>query len=122
MGSNERIARYTDEELREMVRCGEDRTDWARIDAMTPEEIKANVDVEDEGDFSQVDPDDYIIGYPHPPREVTLRIDGDILDWFAAHHEHGLDRDINQVLRRHVEAHKRQALKEAQEAAARVAR
>ena len=122
MEKNERIVRYTAEELDEMVRRGEDRTDWARLDAMTPEEIEANVDAEDEGNFEYDNPDNYIIGTPLPLRDVTLRIDGDILDWFAAHAKRGLDRDVNQVLRRHVEGRKRQELMESKEAALRKAR
>jgi hypothetical protein len=38
--NEENIKRYTAEELQEMIRRGEDQTDWAKVDAMTEEEIE----------------------------------------------------------------------------------
>ena len=39
MTKNERIVRYTAEEIDEMLRRGEDETDWAKVYAMTEEEL-----------------------------------------------------------------------------------
>ena len=37
------IVRYTAEELDEMRRRGEDKTDWAKVDAMTEDELEASI-------------------------------------------------------------------------------
>ena len=49
MQNGERIVRYTADELDEMLRRGESQTDWARVDAMTEEELEASIDHEEEG-------------------------------------------------------------------------
>ena len=107
MQSNERIVRYTAEEIDEMVRRGESKTDWARLDAMTEEELEASIDWEEEGEF---DSSTVIDGIPGPKRELTVRLDGDIIDWFEAQ---GADYQtrMNAVLRRYVEAQKAEARK-----------
>jgi hypothetical protein len=51
MQNSESISRYTAEELREMRAAGLSQTDWARIDAMTEEELEASIDHEEEGEF-----------------------------------------------------------------------
>ncbi len=43
----EDIVRYSDEEIRRRVRRGETKTDWARINGMTEEEIERNALEED---------------------------------------------------------------------------
>jgi len=39
----ESITSYTAEEIETMIARGQDRTDWARIDAMTEEELEAAI-------------------------------------------------------------------------------
>ena len=53
---NERFVRYTAAKLDEMIAHGEDRTDCARVAALTADEIEAAIDYEDEGvpDWSTV--------------------------------------------------------------------
>lgn len=48
---DENIRRYTIEEIEAMIARGEDRTDWARVRAMTDEEIEAAIkdDPDEEG-------------------------------------------------------------------------
>ncbi len=50
MQKSERIVRYTKDELDEMLRRGEDRTDYARFDAMTEAELEASIDHDEEGE------------------------------------------------------------------------
>ncbi len=50
MQKSKGIVRYTADELDEMLRRGKDRTDWARVDALTEEELEAAID-HDEGTF-----------------------------------------------------------------------
>ncbi len=67
MKKNERVVRYTAEEMEEMVRRGESQTDWDRVRALTDEEIEASIDFEDEAtfDFSEAIP-----GLPPEVREA----------------------------------------------------
>ncbi len=106
MAKNERIVRYTADELEEKLRRGEDRTDYARLDAMTEEELEASIDFEDEGEF---DWDNAFAGLPGPKQQVTVRLDRDVIDWFKRQGR-GYQTRMNAVLRSYVDAQKRQEL------------
>ncbi len=103
MRKNERIVRYTAEEIDEMIRRGEDRTDWARVDALTEEELEASIDHEEEG---EVDWSTLQAGIPGPQRQLTVWLDADVVEWFKAQGA-GYQTRINDVLRSYVEAHKK---------------
>jgi len=94
------IVSYTSDELREMRERGEDLTDWERVKSLTDEEIEAATDYEDEGEF---DWDNVIVGIPMPKRQITLRLDGDIIDAFKVQGS-GYQTRINNVLRSYVNA------------------
>lgn len=98
------IVRYTSEELDEMLRRGEDRTDDARLDAMTDEELEASIDFEEEGepDWSTV-----YVGLPPLPGLRAIQIDAALVAWFEAQGPDYQNR-INAALRAHVEAQERQ--------------
>lgn len=98
--------RYSADEIDEMRRRGESRTDWARVDARTQEEVEAAIDREDEGKF---DWDRAMIGFPSPKRQVTVRFDGDLIEWFKARGP-GYQTRMNAVLRGYVGAQKRAEL------------
>jgi len=73
------IVSYGAEELRSLRDRGEDPTDWARLNAMTEEELEASIDKEDEGDFEGA------VGFPGFPgimRETTLLINDEVIQWF----------------------------------------
>lgn len=105
---NERIVRYTGEEIDEMIRRGEDQTDWERVRALTPEEIEASIDFEDEGyfDLSQ----GYATsGQPLGRRESAgPRIDAELLAWFNRRGPERAD-EINDVLRAYIAEQERKA-------------
>ena len=82
-----------------MVRRGEDETDYAYLDAMTEEELEASIDHEEEEGFGS---GLMIQGFPSAKREVTVEIDGDLIDWFDDPDE-GPGPRINAVLRGYVE-------------------
>jgi uncharacterized protein (DUF4415 family) len=98
MRRNGTIVTYTAEELAEMIRRGEDRTDWARVRAMTDEEVEANAEADEDsqGEWTPV-PDALAIAFPH----TVVRLDIDVVDWFAAQ---GPDyiRRMNDVLRAYI--------------------
>jgi uncharacterized protein (DUF4415 family) len=100
MQKKERTVRHTPEEIEEMRRRGEDRTDWAKVDAMTETDIDR---------LTKDDPDETIewgqwqVGMPLPKRHVSLRIDADVLDWFKRQGR-GYQTRINAVLRAYMSA------------------
>ena len=49
MSGEEKIVRTTLEEAKARIARGEDRTDWARVDALTEEELEASIDYQEEG-------------------------------------------------------------------------
>lgn len=105
MESSEHIVRYTAEELDELLRRDGDRSDWARVDAMTEEELEASIDYEEEGepDWSTLQ-----VGIPGPKQQLTVRFDADIIAWFKAQGP-GYQTRMNAVLRSYVEDQKRRA-------------
>lgn len=113
MENDAQIVRYTAEELDEMIRRGEDQTNWARLDAMTDEELEASIDPEEEGEF---DWSTIYVGLPPAVADQlsVVGIDKEIVDWFMAQGGDYRSR-INTVLRRHVEAEKRRQQDQARE-------
>ena len=105
------IVRYTAEELEEMRGRGESRTDWAKVDAMTEEELEASIAADPDEIHEQLDWSKAIKGLPpFPPakKHINIRIDADVLDWFKATGK-GYQTRINHVLRAYVESRKRPA-------------
>jgi len=76
------------------------RTDWKRIDAMRDEDI-------DLSDSPELGPDFFAnaIIWPGPKKQITLRIDPDVLMFFRKQGR-GYQTAINAVLRKYVEAQK----------------
>jgi uncharacterized protein (DUF4415 family) len=79
MKKKERIVKYTAKQIESMRRQGKDRTDWAKVDAMTDADIAR---------LTKSDPDEniewgeWLIGIPLPKQHLNLRIDADVLAWF----------------------------------------
>jgi uncharacterized DUF497 family protein len=104
MGSEapeERIVRYTAEELVEKRRRGETLSNWERVRNMTEEELEASIDFEEEGEI------DWDVTYIGPGPEfteahLTFRCDIDVFGWFQEHFVNPEVR-IAQVLTDHVE-------------------
>jgi uncharacterized protein (DUF4415 family) len=104
MARSERIVRYTAEEIDEMLARGESQTDWARVEAMTEEELEAAIASDPDEAGWEVD---HRFWYPGPTpipenkQQITLRIDADVLDWFKATGK-GYQTRINTALRQFV--------------------
>jgi uncharacterized protein (DUF4415 family) len=82
------------------------QTDWARLDAMTDEEVErlASEDMAELG----IDPDwteHATVVFPRPKERVTVRLDPDVLDWLKAQGR-GYQTRINAILRAYYEAQK----------------
>jgi uncharacterized protein (DUF4415 family) len=79
---------------------GKSETDWARIDAMTDEEI-------DTSDIPELDENFFknaVLWMPKPKKSISLRIDQDVLEWFKSQGK-GYQTRINAVLKAYKEAH-----------------
>lgn len=81
------------------------QTNWARLDAMTDEDI-------DLSDCPEITPEMFARavvrrGLKPAPKKVqlTLRVDGDVLNWFKGRGR-GYQTQINALLRAYMEAHK----------------
>jgi uncharacterized protein (DUF4415 family) len=103
------IVRYSTEEIDATVARGEDRTDRARINAKTEEELAADMASDPEWDGI---PEDWVSrahlatglmrGRYENKRQVTMRFDADILDYFKSQGR-GWQSRMNAVLRGFVE-------------------
>lgn len=83
MTREENIVSYTADELREMRARGESKSDFASIDAKDPADLEraALEQLAEDG----ISPDwykDAIAVRPDPKRLISLRLDGDVVDWF----------------------------------------
>lgn len=97
MANEEGIRRYSANKLREMRKRGEGRTDWARVDAMTEQELEQSI--ANDPDWKDVPRDWYKNAIAVDP---NLRIDNDVADWFIKQGP-GYQARINAVLREYVE-------------------
>ena len=106
MAKSEQIVSYTAEEIDEMLARGESQTDWERVRNMTDEEAEAAIDHEEEGEF---DWDAAYVGSPSAKKQITVRFDTDMIEWFKKQGP-GYQTRMNQVLRSYMEAqNKREA-------------
>jgi len=83
MTREENIVSYTADELREMRARGESKSDFASIDTKDPADLEraALEQLAEDG----ISPDwykDAIAVRPDPKRLISLRLDGDVVDWF----------------------------------------
>ena len=96
------------DEIRAMRRRGEDRTDWAKVDAMTEADLERAI-AEDE-DERDLEPDwtRAELVMPRPKQSVHLRLDREVVEFFKAGGKGHITR-MQAVLRAYVDAHKRRA-------------
>ncbi len=107
MKTGEDISRYTEAELRAMIARGESRTDWARVDAKTEEELAQ--DIASDPDWKDIPKDWYLNAVPMRPKKLlSLRIDTDLVEWFKQQGP-GYQTRINAVLRAFVDQAKKRA-------------
>ena len=100
--NKENIVRYTADEIRAKIANGEDRTDWARVDAMTDEDIYRNMrDDPDWADLIDIDWSKAVMVYPIAKKSISIRLDADVIDFFKATGK-GYQTRMNAVLRHYM--------------------
>jgi uncharacterized protein (DUF4415 family) len=89
------------------------KTDWARVDALTDEDIERAVAEDPDAPPFWTDEDwaNARVVWPQGKAPVTLRLDRDIIAWFKLQGS-GYQTRINAVLRGFVEAQKTKARKQ----------
>jgi uncharacterized protein (DUF4415 family) len=97
MAKNGDIKRYTADQLAAMRRKGESRTNWAKVDATTEEELEASIGA-DPDDSLDTDWSQITIGMPPRKQDIHIRIDADVLGWFKGTGK-GYQTRMNNVLR-----------------------
>jgi len=102
MSKKENITRFSADEMKKQFMGGADKTDWQKVQAMSQSDIERLADEED-GGLSENWEDTVILGLPPSKKNIHIRLDNDILDWFKAHGT-GYQTRINAVLRAYVSA------------------
>jgi uncharacterized protein (DUF4415 family) len=93
---------YSAKQIKTRIVRGEDRTNWAKLDASTGSKLEASIradadDVRDEPDWTRA-----IVGMPCPKDHINIRIDHDVLQWFKSTGK-GYQMLMNNVLRAFVQ-------------------
>ena len=89
-----------------MLARGESRTDWAAVKAMTEEELEASIAVDPDDIHEPIDWSQALEGMPPRKRDIHIRLDEDVLDWFRQAGR-GYQTRINSVLRAFMQSRKR---------------
>jgi uncharacterized protein (DUF4415 family) len=101
-----RIVRYTPGVSRPLP----DKTDWARVDALTDEEIEQAI--KDDPDAAPLLDEEWFrtakLVMPERKVPIALRVDREVVDWFKAQGSRYQTR-INAVLKAYMKAHQRKA-------------
>lgn len=106
MKKNGDTVSYTREELEELRRREGTRTDWARVNATTQEELEAAIAIDpDEADMV-IDWNSVTTVLPKAP--VSIRLDPDVLEFFRSGGK-GYQTSINAVLRTYMEQVRKKA-------------
>ena len=79
------------------------KTDWARLDAMTDEEIDASIANDpDWEEFKDIDWSKAVLVIPPKKKAISIRVDEDVLDYFKKEGA-GYQRRMNAVLRSYMQ-------------------
>lgn len=98
-GRSERIVRYTMDEIKEHVAKGHDRTNHG----MSHEEAMRRRQADPEAPRPYEGWEETIIaGLPEPKKQMTLRLDADVVQWFRAQGK-GYQTLMNAVLKGYVD-------------------
>lgn len=87
-------------------------TDWARIDALTDEQIEEATRNDPDAVPLDFNWDEAVLVIPPKKKAISIRVDEDVLDYFK-HEGAGYQRRINAVLRSYMEQKKAKKRKRA---------
>jgi len=104
--SGENIKSYTVEEIRAKRAGGESQTDWAKIDAMSEEDIEAAAASDSEEAGIEWNWDSAEVVMPQVKEHINLRVDADVLRFFKEQGK-GYQTPMNAVLRSYMKAHQK---------------
>ena len=77
-------------------------TDWARVDALTDEDIAKAVAEDPDAAPIDIDWSDAVLVIPTRKKAISIRVDEDVLDFFKKEGD-GYQRRINAVLRSYMQ-------------------
>ena len=100
------ITRISAQEALRRIERGESLTDWARVRAMSDEEVEAAAGADPA--WRDVDPDWVAKAEPVRPvrkRRLTLVLDEDVVEWFRSQDRHYRSR-MNAILRAYMQRHR----------------
>jgi len=100
-----RIVRASAKEISGRIARGESKSDWKRAKAMPQAQIERLAD-DDDGALPEGWASTAMIGLPPGKKDIHMRLDADVLDWFKARGK-GYQTRINAVLRAFVHARQR---------------
>ncbi len=78
------------------------KTDWARVDALTDEDIAKAVAEDPDAAPIDIDWSDAVLVMPARKKAISIRVDEDVLDLFKKEGD-GYQRRINAVLRSYMQ-------------------
>lgn len=107
MAKKKRTVTYTAKQIQKKHASRKDRTDWARVDAMTESALESAIAGDPDEDLRDTS-GPWSAGIPPlPPRKqyVHIGLDEDLLTWFRSL-GHGYQTRINAVLRRYYQSHR----------------
>ena len=78
------------------------KTDWARVDALTDEDIARAVASDPDAAPIDIDWSDAVLVVPPRKKAISIRLDEDVLDFFKGEGQ-GYQRRMNAVLRSYME-------------------
>jgi uncharacterized protein (DUF4415 family) len=78
------------------------KTDWARVDALTDEDIAKAVASDPDAAPIDIDWSDAVLVIPARKKAISIRVDEDVLDFFKREGE-GYQRRMNAVLRSYMQ-------------------
>lgn len=79
------------------------KTDWARIDSMTEEELEAAIASDPDSETGEIDWSTAVLVEPQKKVAISIRLDEDVLGFFKSGGA-GYQRRINSILRHYMES------------------
>jgi uncharacterized protein (DUF4415 family) len=101
MGRKERTVRYTAENLAEMAKRGETRSNWKKAAAMSDEHLEVSIAADPDEAGIVMDWNSVTVELPKSKADLHMRVDRDVLEFFRKMGK-GYQTRINAVLRTYV--------------------